>query len=91
MSYNFRYRFTEETVDQVFRWILKEAAEAGYLSPKTVFIEDTHIKANANTKKQVKVHTSKKKLARRKKAKRAPFTLILFGLYTTETRLMLDA
>ena len=28
VSYNFRHRFTEETVDQVFRWILEEVAEA---------------------------------------------------------------
>ena len=35
-------------------WILEEAAEAGYLSPKAVFIDGTHIKANANIKKQVK-------------------------------------
>ena len=55
MSYNFRHRFTEETVDHVFRWILEEVAEAGYLSPKAVFIDGTHIKANANTKKQMKV------------------------------------
>ena len=55
VSYNFRHRFTEETVDKVFRWILEEVAEAGYLSPKAVFIDGTHIKANANTKKQVKV------------------------------------
>lgn len=55
VSYNFRHRFTEETVDQVFRWILEEVAEAGYLSPKAAFIDGTHIKANANTKKQVKV------------------------------------
>ena len=55
VSYNFRHRFTEETVDQVFRWILEEVAEAGYLSPKAVFIDGTHIKANANTKKAVKV------------------------------------
>ena len=54
VSYNFRHRFTEETVDSVFRWILEEVAEAGYLSPKAVFIDGTHIKANANTKKQVK-------------------------------------
>ena len=33
VSYNFRHRFTEETVDQVFRWILEEVAEAGYLPP----------------------------------------------------------
>jgi len=54
VSYNFRHRFTEETVDRVFAWILDEAAKAGYLSPKAVFIDGTHIKANANTKKQVK-------------------------------------
>ena len=55
VSYNFRHRFTEETVDQVFRWILEEVAEAGYLSPKAVFIDGTHIKANAPP---TKLHTS---------------------------------
>jgi len=54
VSYNFRHRFTAETVDQIFAWILNEIAEAGYLSPKAVFIDGTHIKANANTKKAVK-------------------------------------
>ena len=55
MSYNFRHRVTEETVNRVFRWILEEVAEAEYLWPKAVFIDGTHIKANANTRKQVKV------------------------------------
>ena len=54
VSYNFRHRFTEETVNEIFAWILSEIAEAGYLSPKAVFIDGTHIKANANTKKAVK-------------------------------------
>ena len=54
VSYNFRHRFTEETVDRVFAWILDEVTKAGYLSPKAVFIDGTHIKANANTKKQMK-------------------------------------
>ena len=54
VSYNFRHRFTEDTVNQVFTWILEEVAEAGYLAPKAVFIDGTHIKANANTKKQIK-------------------------------------
>ena len=54
VSYNFRHRFTEETVDRVFAWILDEVAKAGYLSPKAVFLDGTHIKANANMKKQVK-------------------------------------
>ena len=30
VSYNFRHRFTEETVDRVFAWILDEVAKAGY-------------------------------------------------------------
>ena len=55
ISYTFQHRFTEETVDRVFCWILEEVAQAGYLSPKAVFIDGTHIKANANTKKRVKV------------------------------------
>lgn len=54
VSYNFRHRFTEDTINQIFVWILEEIADAGYLSPKAVFIDGTHIKANANTKKQVK-------------------------------------
>jgi len=54
VSYNFRHRFTAETVDQIFTWILNEVAEARYLSPKAVFIDGTHIKANANTKKAIK-------------------------------------
>ena len=54
VSYNFRHRFTAQTVDGIFTWILEEVAEAGYFSPKAVFIDGTHIKANANTKEQVK-------------------------------------
>ena len=54
VSYNIRHRFTEETVDKVFAWILEEVAEAGYLSPKVIYVDGTHIKANANIKKQVK-------------------------------------
>ena len=53
-SYNFRPRFTAETVDHLFTWILEEAAGAGDLSPKAVLIDGTHIKANANTKKRIK-------------------------------------
>lgn len=40
ISYNFRHRFTEETVDQIFRWILEEVPAAGYLSPEAVFIDE---------------------------------------------------
>ena len=54
ISYNFRHRFTAETVDQIFDWILHEIAEAGYLSLGAVFVDGTHIKANANIKKVIK-------------------------------------
>ena len=47
LSYNFCHRFTAETVDAIFAWILEEIAEAGYLSPEAVFIDGTHIKARA--------------------------------------------
>ena len=53
LSYNFKHRFTTETVDKIFAWILNEIAEAGYLSPTAVFIDGTHIKANANNKKKI--------------------------------------
>ena len=54
ISYNFKHRFTPETVNQIFDWILSEIAEVGYLYTHTVFVDGTHIKANANNKKVVK-------------------------------------
>lgn len=54
ISYNFKHRFTDETIEKVFYWILSEIESAGYLSPETVFVDGTHIKANANIKKAVK-------------------------------------
>lgn len=54
ISYAFRHRFTDDVVESVFRWILSEVARAGYLSPEVVFVDGTHIKANANLKKHVK-------------------------------------
>ena len=53
LSYNFRNRFNAETVDKIFNWILDEIANEGYLNPEAVFIDGTHIKANANTKKKI--------------------------------------
>ncbi len=55
VSYNFRHRFTAETVNQIFDWILWEIAEAGYLRPEAIFVDGTHIKANANIKKVEKI------------------------------------
>lgn len=54
VSYAFRHRFTDEVIERIFRWILEEIAQAGYLSPEVVFVDGTHIKANANLKKHIK-------------------------------------
>lgn len=54
ISYNFRHRFTEDTIEQIFTWILFEAHRSSYLSPEVVFIDGTHIKANANINKKMK-------------------------------------
>ena len=54
ISYNFKHRYTEETIESIFYWILDEINNAGYLSPEAVFVDGTHIKANANIKKVVK-------------------------------------
>lgn len=54
ISYNFKHRFTTETVEKIFNWILYEIETAGYLSPEAVFVDGTHIKANANFNKKVK-------------------------------------
>lgn len=35
VSYNFKHRFTEETVERVFQWILYEANRAGYTMNST--------------------------------------------------------
>lgn len=54
ISYNFRHRFSEDTIEKVFTWILFEADHSGYLSPEVVFLDATHIKANANINKKMK-------------------------------------
>ena len=41
ISYNFRHRFTAETVDRIFSWILMEMVEAGYVAPGVVFVDGT--------------------------------------------------
>ena len=54
VSYNFKHRFTEGTIEAVFRWVLDEAGTAGALTPAAVFIDGTHIKASANLKRKIK-------------------------------------
>lgn len=52
--------------------VLVKMADTGYLSPKAVFIDGIHIKANANTKKQVKaeIPVTAKRYAKEKHAMR---------------------
>ena len=54
LSYAFKHRFTENTISEIFNWILNEINDIGYLEPEVVFVDGTHIKANANIKKVVK-------------------------------------
>ena len=54
VSYNFKHRYNHATVEYVFRWVLKAAAEEGYLDTEAIFVDGTHIKASANLKKQAK-------------------------------------
>ena len=51
LSYNFCHRYTPEVVEGIFFWILNEINNAEYLSTEAVFVDGTHIKANANIKK----------------------------------------
>lgn len=54
VSYNFKHRFDTGSVEYVFRWVLKAAADEGYLDTEAIFVDSTHIKANANLKKQAR-------------------------------------
>ena len=59
ISYNFAHRFTDKIFEQIFTWILENAMSMGYVKPETVFIDATHIKANANKKKNQKIIAKK--------------------------------
>lgn len=54
VSYSFRHRFTSDTIEQVFQWILYEANPAGCLVPEAVYIDGRHIKANASIHRKIK-------------------------------------
>ena len=54
VSYNFRHRFTDETIEAVFQWVLDEAGSAGALTPTAVFLDGTHIRASANLNQKIK-------------------------------------
>ena len=55
VSYNFLHRFDEETVESIFNWVLNKAIKKKFVRTTEVFIDATHIKANANKKKYNKV------------------------------------
>ena len=55
VSYAFAPRFPSEAFERIFSWILEKAMEKGLVNAKTVFIDATHVKANANKKKNRKV------------------------------------
>ena len=56
VSYNFLHRFDSEMFEEIFTLVLNEGIDSGYVKPEVIFIDSTHIKANANRKKQMKVH-----------------------------------
>ena len=57
LSYNFKHRFSSEVFEKIFTWVLEEAINGGYVQPEVIFVDSTHIKANANSKKQMKKYT----------------------------------
>lgn len=55
VSYAFVTRFPNELFEKIFAWILETAVERKLVEPQTIFIDATHIKANANKKRNRKV------------------------------------
>lgn len=54
ISYAFANRFPSEVFSEIFTWILEAVVEKGFVKAEMVFIDATHIKANANRKKHRK-------------------------------------
>lgn len=54
ISHNFRHRYTAETVNAIFNWILSRIAEAGYLSPGAVYMDGTRIKGGADLSQRIR-------------------------------------
>jgi len=59
ISYAFAQRFPSNIFEDIFAWILEEAVSRGYVDASTVFIDATHIKANANRNKKRKIMARK--------------------------------
>lgn len=54
VSYAFATRFPREVFEKIFTWILEQAIKKGQVDARTIFIDATHVKANANKKKNRK-------------------------------------
>ncbi|MEN6389372.1 MAG: IS1182 family transposase [Syntrophomonas sp.] len=59
ISYTFAMRFPSEIFENIFAWILEEAVKKGFVDASTIFIDSTHVKANANKKKNRKALAKK--------------------------------
>lgn len=55
VSYAFATRFPSEVFEKIFSWILEKAIGKGLVDAKTVYIDATHVKANANKHKNRKI------------------------------------
>lgn len=52
---NYERRFKDTDIfENIFQHILAEAIKKGFVDPKAVFVDSTHVKANANKKKFTK-------------------------------------
>jgi hypothetical protein len=71
-------------VNRSFTWILEDAVSVGCLSPKAVFNDGTHIKAGANTKKQIKAVIP---VASQRYAQERISKVMHTGRHTTRSRL----
>ena len=54
VSYAFATRFPSELSEQIFAWVLEAAVAKKFVKAETIFIDGTHIKANANKNKKRK-------------------------------------
>ncbi len=51
ISYAFAKRFPDKLFEEIFSWIFEQAVEKRMVDAKAIFIDATHIKANAEKKK----------------------------------------
>lgn len=59
VSYAFASRFPETVIEQIFKWILNEAVDKGFVDGSMVFVDSTPVKASANRHKKVRVKVEK--------------------------------